>query len=592
MASRKKSTTEQALERMRAANDRARVRTAAGKDFDISYAPLSWFRRRWNDPAIRKLFIENFIWVRDAFDENKLTRLVFNDIQLHLLANITGRDVVIKSRRQGLSTFFKAVYFANAVVRSGRNVRIVPHDPDTEAQFRADFRVMYENLPPHLKPKTKYYSEDLIEFRDPAKGTINSRISTASVQPGHEGKGRGQTITDLHLTEPPFWRGDAKKAATALLEAAQGGNVAVESTAFGIDWTHSVYQQGKKGEGGWTSFFFEWWWKREYRIEGARLAVQGGQLFVLKPGETLARLNARARDLAKVTENEARIAPLILEHLKTRGYLDAKAKPFGHEVAEYIAWRRAKIEELPGGESQFMVEYPENDQDCFEQTGRPVIQAWYLKTSCEAQPEPSEDRGYLIGADTSLGLDHGDFAAIEVIDLLTGRQVHSEERKCSPDLLAYRLAELSDLYNGAMVAVERNNTGIATIRQLQKLIAEERIFRYLDRRLQRAVEDGILTIDEAMEKAEFGLPTTGANKGELGVFLEQAIRTGEIGLSSEEWCEQAKTVVWFDNGKWGALSGYHDDRVIALAIANYVRLNLEGQDVGFVGVMPEAGYSR
>lgn len=196
---------------MKSANDRIRIRVQSENDFDISFAPLDWWRKNWRDPKIRRQFIENFIYIRDAFDENKLTRLAFNDIQIHLNESITGKDVIIKSRRQGLSTFFKAHYFANAVVNSGRNVRVVPHDPDTEAQFRADFRVMYENLPAHLKPDTKYYSEDLIEFKDEIKGTINSRISTASVQPGHEGKGRGQTITDLHLTEPPFWRGDSKK---------------------------------------------------------------------------------------------------------------------------------------------------------------------------------------------------------------------------------------------------------------------------------------------------------------------------------------------------------------------------------------------
>jgi hypothetical protein len=121
---------------------------------------------------------------------------------------------------------------------------------------------MYENLPPHLKPATKYYSDELIEFKDAVKGTINSRVTTASVQPGHEGKGRGQTITDLHLTEPPFWRGDAAESSDGLLEAAAGGEVSIESTAFGIDWTHSVYTAGQATRGGWKSFFFEWWWKR------------------------------------------------------------------------------------------------------------------------------------------------------------------------------------------------------------------------------------------------------------------------------------------------------------------------------------------
>lgn len=595
---------------MKAANDHARVKVQSEAEFDISFAPLSWWRARWHDREIQRLFLENFIFIRDAFDENKLTLLKLNEIQQHLHANLSGRDVVIKSRRQGLSTYFKAMFFANAVVQSGRNVRIVPHDPDTEAQFRADFKTMYENLPAHLKPDTKYYSEDLIEFKDTVKGTINSRVTTASVQPGHEGKGRGQTITDLHLTEPPFWRGDSKKAATSLLEAAQGGRVAVESTAFGIDWTHGIYTQGKKGEAGWNSFFFEWWWKRSYRLVGAKFAQGRKQEWVLvPPGQTLKsiwgvpdaelseidRIAKRNRfDRAKVTEEEIAVCKLIAAHLtrqsKTKRYSRIVWKD--DRVAEYLAWRRAKIEELPGGENQFKVEYPENDIDCFEQTGRPLIKGSYLKVTCRAM-EPMDGREYIIGCDTSLGHETGDPAAIEIIDLTDGRQVHSETLKRSPDLIAYRLAELHEMYNRAITVVERNNTGIATIRELQKLIPEEYVFRYIDRRLQRKIEDGDLTPDEAFAQAEFGLPTTEANKADYAIELERAIRTGEIGLSSEEWCQECRTVVWFDNGKWGAMnSSYHDDKVIALAIANYVRVKLLGQFMGFVGVMPETGYAR
>lgn len=569
-------------------------------DDDISLKPLSWWRARWHDRDIQRLFIENFIYIRDAFDENKLTRLKFNEIQEHLHYNVTGKDVVIKSRRQGLSTYFKARYFAKCVVHSGRSFREVPHDPDTEAQFRADFRTMYENLPPLLKPETKYYSEELIEFKDPIKGTINSRVTTASVQPGHEGKGRGQTITDLHLTEPPFWRGDAKKAATSLMEAAGGGEIAVESTPFGIDWTHAIYQQGKNGEAGWKSFFFEWWWKRSYRIEGARFAVgRKKEWLLLQPGETLKQIMAiedkiaqlKRVDKAKVTEEEVQVCNLILGHLKAKGHVLKKAKWFCDEVAEFLAWRRAKIEELPGGEQQFKVEYPENDVDCFEQTGRPVIQGRYLKVTT-LPGGPKSGREYIIGVDTSLGHETGDPSAIEVMELDTGRQCLSETLRRSPDLLAYRVAELHEMYNRAVCVVERNNTGIATIRELQKLIPEEYVFRYLDRRLQRKIEDGDLTAEEAFAVAEFGLPTTDANKADYAIELERAVRTGEIGLSSEQWCEEARTCVWFDNGKWGAMSGYHDDRVIALALANYVRVKLLGQFMGFVGVLPEVGWAR
>jgi hypothetical protein len=608
MGNRKKSSTEQAIERMKAANDRARARVSSDSEFDISFAPLRWWRERWHDREIQRLFIENFIFIRDAKDENKLTLLKFNEIQEHLHFNLTGKDVVIKSRRQGCSAYFKAINFADAVVLSGRNYRSVPHDPETEEDFRADIKTMYENLPPHLQPTTKYYSDELIEIKDTVKGTINSRVRTSTVVPGHEGKGRGQTITNLHLTEPPHWRGDQKKAATALIEAAAGGKVAVESTAFGIDWTHAIYQQGKKGEGGWTSFFFEWWWTRHYRIPGARFAQGRKREWVLLlPQQTLKqiwsvpeagiseidRIAKRNRfDQAKVTEEEQKICELILAHLKRRGHVPKSAKWFCDEVAEFLAWRRAKIEELAGGENEFKVEYPENDVDCFEQTGRPVIKASYLKVTCLPQEQPIERHEYIIGVDTSLGHEGGDFSAIEILDLETGRQVHSEQLLRSPDLLAYRVQELHEKYNWALCVIERNNTGIATIRELQKLIPERYVFRYLDRKLQRKIEDGELTHDEAMEQAEFGLPTTSANKADYAIELERAVRTSEIGLSSEEWCEQARTVVWFDNGTWGAMSGYHDDRFIALALANFVRVKMLGEFVGFVGAMPEAGYAR
>jgi hypothetical protein len=55
------------------------------------------------------------------------------------------------------------------------------------------------------------------------------------------------------------------------------------------------------------------------------------------------------------------------------------------------------------------------------------------------------------------------------------------------------------------------------------------------------------------------------NKADYAIALEQAIRTQDIGLSSDDWCEEARTVVWFDNAKWGAMSGYHDDQFMALA---------------------------
>lgn len=602
MANRKPTAAEAQVSRAKAATERARARlstqTGTANEIDVTRASLSWWRARWADQAIRRLFIENFIWIRDAFDENKLTLLKFNDFQADLHQKVTGRDAIVKFRRGGSSTYWKAADFADAVVLEGCNVRVVPQDPDTEEGFRADIKTMYENLPDHLRPGVRQWTDRLIWF------TNDSRIVTATVQPGHEQKGRGQTISRLFLTEVPFWRGNQRKAATALIEATAGGQVAVESTPFGIEWFHSIYQDGKTNKGGWASHFYEWWWKREYRIEGATMVRVEKSWLLLQPGQSIEefafpvdgsgseKASAHRQLLNQVLSLAERVVAVkVLRHLLKLGYVPARTKWFAPEVAAYIAWRRGKIAELPGGEQQFQVEYPENDQDCFEQTGRPVVKAEYLKTTCE----PSDavlGREYAIGCDTSLGLESGDPAAIETIEIHTGRQVYEEILKRQPDLLADRLAELSDLYNGALLVVERNGPGIATIRKLLEMGYEDRVYRHLDARLRRAVEDNRLTLDEAMEQAQHGFPTSTETKPLAAMELERGLRTGALGLSSQAFCDEARTVVWFDNGSYGALPGYHDDRFMALAIVWLVVRTTVGMFTGFVGCLPEAGYAR
>jgi hypothetical protein len=565
--------------------------------------PLSWWREHWEDAAIRRRFMETFIYVRNAFEQNRLTPLRFNDLQADLHQRITGRDVILKFRRGGVSRYWLAAYLSDAVVNSGRNVRFVPHDPDTEEEFRADLRMMYEQLPEHLRPATKYYSKELLWFEDGERGTVDSRLTTASVQPGHEGKGRGQTLTNLLLTEPPHWRGNPQRAATSLMEAAAGGRVAVESTAFGIEWFHSIYQNGKTGKGGWRSHFYEWWWMRHYRLPGATIVPEPGRRsrLLLRPGERLndfkpKRRTSEVREAVQTKRDEARITPAeaavgsrLLKHLIANGYAKPGSKWHCDEVAEYLAWRRAKIEELPLGERQFLVEYPENDRDCFEQTGRPVIGAAYLNVTCDpAGPLP--DARYAIGCDPSLGLDYGDPAAIQVIELKDGRQVHEEILKRPPDLLADRLAELSDEYNGAWLVVERNGPGIATLRKLIDLGLEKRVYRHIDERLRRRIQDWRISYDEARDQAQEGFPTSGANKPLLGIKIEQGVREGTLGLSSQAFCDEARTVIWLPNGSWGAMPGYHDDRFMALAIVWYVHINgLLKQPTGYVGALPETG---
>lgn len=595
--------------------------------FDVAIAPRSWFIKNWHDRKVQKLFIENFIRIRSKHNDNEIIPFRFNDVQNDYHFRRTRRNVVLKSRQQGLSTYELAMKYAKAILFSGRNIRIVPHDPDAEEEFWSRLNVMYDHTPSRFQPACKYRSKEKFEFHDLSKGLSNSIITSLNPRSGQEGKLRSQTLTDAHLTEIPLWSGDQEKVFTALMAAAEKGDITLESTANGKEKLYFYYQQGKKKKGGWTSFFYEWWWLRENRIEGFRFAKCQDAFILLSADQSVLDIwnsyaktseeileNRRRLEEARVTEDEIKVCEKILAHLKKLKYAAKDATWHSWEVAEYLAWRRLKIEEFGGldkkrGEKIFKIEHPENDIDCFDASTRTVISPVYLEVTCEPIEIPDakssqEEReafdrkvrseSFIVAADTSLGGEGSDPAAIEVLSVETGRQAHSEELLISPDLLAYRLVELSDWFNGALIGFERNNTGIATAKELVKLVEPDRIYKELTLAQQRAVADGKLSYEDALDQAEYGIYTSQANKALYAIYLEQAIRSGDLGLSNYEWCTQAQTVVWLNSQKtqWGAMPGFHDDRFIALAIANYIRVTNYAQFMTGLEILPQVGDAR
>lgn len=590
MAKKSNLSREEADNRAKSAIENARRRLSGVDEEDFSLKTLDWWRERWHIKAIRRKFIENNIKVRDALNENELVDFKFNDIQDDLWNNLTGKDSVLKMRRGGLSTFFQAIGLANTIVKSGLKARAVPHDADTESEFRETVKTMFESLKQGMRPPTKYYNERRILFKH------KSEYRTQTPQPKREGKGRGLAVQFLHLTEVAFWIGDQRKTLTTLLTAAEGGQVVVESTANGLDEFNKIYLQGKRNQAGWKSHFYQWWWRRSCRLDGAVIEPLGyGEIFYLvKPAERFTDLSGQRLEYAKMSRREMAVALRVYRHLQRRGYIEKRGNWrddwYRPEVAAYIAWRRAKIEEI--GERDFLTEYPENDRECFANTGRPVIAQDDLKVTCNfSAPMPGHE--YAIGVDTSGGTERGNPAAIQVIDICCGQQVFEEKLKLKPDLLGDRVAEICDLYFRCRIVVERNNTGISTIDRLRVLGYDDVLYRHLTAAQRRALDKGTKTMDELMEEAEFGFPTDGQNKPLAGMSLERAVRTGDLALASQEFCDQAQKVVWKDSGTFsGQSSTDEDDLFMALAIVWFATNSMYGFFSSYVGVLPETGYAR
>lgn len=254
------------------------------------------------------------------------------------------------------------------------------------------------------------------------------------------------------------------------------------------------------------------------------------------------------------------------------------------------AWYDKKAEDLP--DWQMAQEYPDNPEDAFLRSGRPVfnlqiIREWtfpnepskgYLHKAF-GKIEFEEDGGnlsvwtapekksvYVIGADVAEGLEHGDFSSAHVLDAKTNKVVAHWHGHVDIDVFGEDILPLlGRWYNNALIGVERNAIGTGTLKALQRH-KYPAIFR--DRTIQ---------LRAPVPTETLGWYSTPQKKGLAIVELQKAMRPhknddGEVispGLQTpdRETAQELKTFVREGNGKMHAVPPNHDDRVMSLAIA-------------------------
>ena len=171
--------------------------------------------------------------------------------------------------------------------------------------------------------------------------------------------------------------------------------------------------------------------------------------------------------------------------------------------------------------------------------------------------EPQENHIYCIGVDTSEGLIHGDYSCVQVLDVRSGEQVAIWHGHIPPDTLANEVHNLALWYKDALTCVESNNHGLTTIVQLRHL-GHPNLFR------KRSLNQATTKVSQ-----EFGWKTTRTTKPLLIDDLGMALRSEELIIHDRFTLAELRTDV---RNARGSMSGSpHDDRVMALALANEMR---------------------
>jgi len=481
----------------------------------------------WKSSPEANTWREFLMWamlkIRDK--HGHLRKLILNRAQQDLERTSTARNIVLKARQLGVTTYVAARFFIHCITREGTLSVQVAHDQrSAEEIFRIVHRFL-DNLPEALRKGALVTSR--ANVRQIVFPVFDSeyRVETAA----DPNAGRGLTIHNLHCSEVARWPRDVSETLASLRAAVPPeGEIFLESTPNGAggvfynEWQHAAHT-------GYTRHFYPWWWDPSYR---------------------------RPLEVADLQEDE-------LELMQKYG-LDAAQIAFRREM-------RANFR------NHAPEEFAEDAESCFLASGECVFDLAILERQLR-QSAPivdTTDNGrlltfmppavggkgiaphqYIIGVDPAGGGTDGDYSCAQVIDEFNGMQCAELHGHFPPQELAAGVALLARRYNQAIVAVERNNHGYAVLAHLTMSQNYNNLY-------QAGGQNGWLT----------NVVTRPRMLENFAALLANA----PFMFFSPRLLEECRTFIRHADGSCSAAAGTHDDTVMAMAIAQAVRAEVRIQ---------------
>lgn len=203
----------------------------------------------------------------------KVVPFELNKAQSDFLAHATGRDIILKARQLGFSSLILAILTTDFILRENQRCVVVSHE--TDATQRLMDRVKFYLSAFEQKNKTK------IPMKYNSRSEIVNELNNSTFYIGTaESKsfGRGDTITNLHLSEFAFYPNPEAILAGVLQAVTPEGAVFIETTANGFNYFRSFWDEARRGERPFkTHFYNPAWGYDEAFLEGKRREL--GRLF-------------------------------------------------------------------------------------------------------------------------------------------------------------------------------------------------------------------------------------------------------------------------------------------------------------------------
>lgn len=502
----------------------------------------------------RKLYIEKFIKILNK--DGELVPLKFNYAQNKLYdvikkqtqENKPVRIIILKARQMGISTCVEAILNTNTMLNFNMKTGIITHQSSATANLFKMSKIMYQSLPNKIKPQVLKDNQNELVFNNTDNTGLNSELKCMTA--GSSGVGRSDTYKQLHLSEYAFWPGDKKATLNGLLQAVPNtpnSIVIIESTANGFEHFKELWDDAVEGNSDFIPVFFPWFKMPEYRM---------------------------TYDGFDLTEEE--------KELKRIYSLDN----------EQLSWRRWCIKNNCSNDiDMFKQEYPSNPEEAFLSTGKclfnkeqvinriqklkdPLKKGYFKynynsqkitnikfvesesKSLIEIYEMPKSGYPYVLGGDPA-GIGTDSFAG-DVIDNTTGKQVATLEVELDETEFTRQMYCLGMFYNEALCCIETNYSTFPT-KELFRLGYTKQYLRTIDDIIDVKIQD------------KLGFNTNRATRpviiSELVKFFSECIDL----INCKKTLLQALTFIKREDGKQAADDGYHDDRIMSLAITHAAR---------------------
>lgn len=530
---------------------------------------LQDMRRVWGTEA----FAASMIWILGKKEDTRLTarkthsRLIpfqFNPIQREIQANIAPKNICLKPRQIGLTTWFLLIrLFMESLLNPGTNGFLISQSGEKASEHFHMLKRAYKYIGA-LDPSdntrnvlTQALHKNLLHYTASNRKMLILDQLDCSITIGSaevEEVGQGSTLARVVCSEVARWPGKPEETLANLKEAIPlDGTLDLESTANGMGgYFCEEYFRAKGGLSEFRAHFHQWWLQPEYRIE-----------LTDKQKEEL------EKDLQADEENLRKLFHLQLEQ---------------------IAFRREKQKSL---RHNFEEKYPEDDVTCFLISGttfvdKDILRARLLELT-DYKPEMSflggqakifqkriVGRRYIIGADPAsgklVGTSELDYSAAKVIDEETGEEVAMYKAQLSPEDFALDLEELGRYYNNALIAVERGvgadaggdgGTVLLTLSNQQY----PNIYKHKEwfRRFQKT---------KVIQQE--GLPMNGRTRPVAVNKMRFVLENNPELIWDIELIREAMVFVRDEKGRPTAAEGEHDDMFLASSIAQLVRMIVLG----------------